>query len=140
LVVSLPGILTPLFFGALIYKVDIEFSLWIIILLPLTALALSSIGMALGLFIHSLEMIQIVVNMLLFLLVMAAPVFIPMQALPVPLQILGYLLPPSYAADALRHAMSGTIDMTFLLDCGVLLIMTAVGFYILNRWLNWRIR
>jgi len=140
LVITLPGMIAPMLFGSLVYKVDVNFNLWIVILLPLTALALSSIGMALGSFIHSLEMIQIIVNMLLFVLVMAAPVFIPMQALPLPLQILGYLLPPTYAADALRHAMSGTINAAFFLDCGVLIVMTAIGFYILNRWLSWRIR
>ncbi len=140
LVVTLPGMLAPLAFGSIVYHVDLDFNLWIVLLLPLVALAMSSIGMALGSFINSLEMIQIVVNMLLFMLVMAAPVFIPVQALPLPLQILGYLLPPTYAADALRHALTGDIGTAFYTDIAVLSVMIIISFYILNRWLRWRLK
>ena len=109
------------------------------LLLPLTALALSAIGMALGSLLNSLEMIQIIVNLLLFVLIMAAPVFIPWEALPVPFKLLGYLLPPSYAADALRRVLSGTIDVGFYVDLAILSFMTLMSFIILNRWLNWRV-
>jgi len=137
--VTLPGMIAPMLFGSLIYKIDLNFSLWIVLLLPLTALALSAIGMALGSIVNSLEMIQIIVNLLLFVLIMAAPVFIPWQSLPIPLKLLGYLLPPSYAADALRHVLSGTIDVGFYIDIAVLSLMTLISFVILNRWLNWRV-
>lgn len=139
LIITLPGMIAPMLFGSLIYKVDLNFSLWIVLLLPLTALSLSAIGMALGSIVNSLEMIQIIVNLLLFILIMAAPVFIPWQSLPLPLKLLGYLLPPSYAADALRHVLSGTIDVSFYIDIAVLSLMTLVSFVILNRWLNWRV-
>lgn len=137
--VTLPGMIAPMLFGSLIYKVDLHFSVWIVLLLPLTALALSAIGMALGSLLNSLEMIQIIVNLLLFVLIMAAPVFIPWEALPVPFKLLGYLLPPSYAADALRRVLSGAIDVGFYIDIAILSFMTLISFVILNRWLNWRI-
>jgi len=139
LTITLPGMIAPMLFGSLIYKADLNFSMWILLLLPLTALALSAIGMALGSLINSLEMIQIVVNLLMFILIMAAPVFIPWQSLPLPLKMLGYLLPPSYAADALRRVLSGTIDLSFYIDIAVLSVMTLVSFVVLNRWLNWRV-
>lgn len=137
--VTLPGMIAPMLFGSLIYKIDLHFSVWIVLLLPLTALALSAIGMALGSLLNSLEMIQIIVNLLLFVLIMAAPVFIPWEALPVPFKLLGYLLPPSYAADALRRVLSGTIDVGFYVDLAILSFMTLMSFIILNRWLNWRV-
>lgn len=140
LVVTLPGMLAPLVFGTVVYHVNIEFNVWIIVLLPLVALAMCSIGMALGSFINSLEMIQIIVNILLFMLVMAAPVFIPVQALPLPLQIIGYLLPPTYAADALRHALNGNIGTAFYLDIIILLVMIIASFYLLHRWLRWQLK
>lgn len=140
LAVTLPGMVAPMVFGALLYKVNLHFSLWIVVLLPLSALSLSAIGMAIGSFINSLEMIQVIVNLLLFVLIMAAPVFIPWQALPLPLQLLGCLLPPSYAADALRHVLAGMIDGAFYVDVAVLVGMTLLGVVILNRWMNWRIR
>jgi ABC-2 type transport system permease protein len=140
LVVTLPGMLAPLVFGSVVYHIDLDFSPWIVLLLPLMALAMCSIGMALGSFINSLELIQIVVNMLLFMLVMAAPVFIPMESLPAPMQILGYLLPPTYAADALRHALNQTIGTAFYTDIAVLTGMIILSFFVLNRWLRWQIK
>jgi len=139
LTVTLPGMLAPILFGSVLYKLDLNFSVWIIVLLPLTALALSAIGMALGSIVNNLEMIQIIVNLLIFVLIMAGPVFIPWDSLPLPLKLLGYVLPPSYAADALRRVLSGTIDVAFYIDITVLSIMTLISFGILNRWLNWRV-
>ena len=140
LLLTLPGMLIPILFGQLIYKINIQLSPWIVVLVPLTALSLSSIGMAVGVLIDNLEIIQMVVNLLLFVLIMAAPVFMPMAALPLPLQLLAYCLPPSYAADALRQALSGTIGVTFFSDLGILTLMTLVSFAVLTRWLTWRQR
>jgi ABC-2 type transport system permease protein len=72
-------------------------------------------------------------------LLMAAPVFIPIEALPWPLQLLGYALPPTYAADALRLVLVGTISTRFYLDIAMLLAMTVGGLAVLSRWLRWRI-
>jgi len=132
--------LAPILFGSVIYHITFDFNPWIVVLLPLTGLALSSIGMALGSLIDNLEIIQIVVNALLFILVMAAPVFIPMESLPLPLQIVGVFMPPTYAAAALRDALSGTIGPAFYANIGVLFLMMFASFVILNRWLSWRLK
>ena len=71
---------------------------------------------------------------------MVAPVFIPPEALPVPLRILGYFLPPTYAAAALRAALTGTIDSTFYLNTAILFLMMIASFGVLNRWLAWQIK
>lgn len=138
LLLTLPGMIIPLLFGRLVYHIDVVLSPWLVILMPLTALSLSAIGMAVGVLIDNLEIIQMVVNLLLFVLIMAAPVFMPMAALPLPLQLLAYCLPPSYAADAMRQALSNTIGVTFFSDVGILTGMTLISFVILNRWLTWR--
>jgi len=140
LIVILPGMLMPILVGPLLYNVNLEFSPWILILLPLSGLSLSAIGMAIGSLINSLELIAVITNVLIFVLLMAAPVFIPAESLPLPLQILGYFLPPSYAADALRHTLAGTIGMAFYVDMAVLVGMTIASFYILARWLRWRLK
>jgi ABC-2 type transport system permease protein len=140
LVVTLPGMVVPIVFGMAIYNVQFEFSPWILLLLPLTALVLSSVGMAVGLLIENLEVMQLIANLLVFILVMGAPVFIPIEALPLPLQMVGYLLPPTYAAAALRLALSGTINGEFFLNLAVLVAMLPVSFWLLNRWLTWRVK
>jgi hypothetical protein len=70
---------------------------------------------------------------------LAAPIFIPAEALPLPLRILAYLLPPTYAADALRQALSGTISMSFFVDLAVLLVLTFTGVGVVGRRLRWRV-
>lgn len=140
LTVVMPAMLMPIIFGAWYYNLDIHLNLWILILLPLTGLSLSVIGMALGALIDNLEMVQILVNVLLFVMVMAAPVFTPIEALPVPLQILGYFLPPTYAAAALRGALSGAFDLAFFANVMVLLLLTTISFLLTNRSLRWQLR
>jgi ABC-2 type transport system permease protein len=139
LVITLPGMLVPILFGSMIYQVQFTFSPWILLLLPLIGLSMSAIGMALGSLVENLEVMQVLANILLFVLIMAAPVFIPLQALPLPLQILGYALPPTYAAVALRMALNGMITGSFYVNVAVLAAMMVVSFLALNRWLKWRV-
>ncbi|MBC7813958.1 MAG: ABC transporter permease [Burkholderiales bacterium] len=139
LVITLPGMLISIFGGLAMYGAELNFSLWIVVVLVITALALSSIGMALGALVDNVEVIQVVSNVLLFVLIMAAPVFIPYDALPLPLQLASYLFPPTYAAAALRLALSGNIGPEFYGHIAVLLAMTVVSFAILNRWIRWRV-
>lgn len=138
LVVTFPGMLVPLIFGAWLYQIPINLNLWVLILLLLTAMALANVGLMLGAVVGSLELVQIIVNILLFVLVMAGPIFSPMDSLPLPLQILSYLLPPTYAAAALRSALHGTFDLHFYLNVLVLLALTIVGFLLSSRLLRWR--
>jgi ABC-2 type transport system permease protein len=140
LTVVLPAMLLPIIFGAWFYDLPLHFNLWILVVLPLTALSLSVIGMAIGAFIDNIEVTQILVNVLLLVMVMAAPVFTPMQALPLPLQILGYFLPPTYAAAALRAAITGSFDLSLYGNLAMLGIMTFISFVVANRYLRWQLR
>jgi ABC-2 type transport system permease protein len=140
LVRTLPGMIAPILFGTWLYGLNFNFSPWIVLVLPLTALTMSAIGMALGSLIDDPELTQVVVNLLLFILVTMAPVFTPISALPWPLQILGYCFPPTYAADAIRHILSNEFGVAFYTDLIVLIAMTSISFVILIRWLQWRLR
>ncbi|MEP7288988.1 MAG: ABC transporter permease [Chloroflexota bacterium] len=138
LIVTLPGMIAPMLFGHWLYGVDLQLNVWLLFLLPLNALALSAVGLAIGALIDSMDMILMIVNIIMLVLIMAAPVFMPMQSLPVPLQILAYFLPPTYAADALRQALAGTFGTSFYFDVAMLIGITLVSFYVMNRWLSWR--
>lgn len=140
MLVTLPGMLVPIALGPLLYGINVEFSFWVLLLLPLCGLSLSAIGMTFGSLLNSVELVSVITNVLIFVLIFAAPVFIPVAALPLPLQIFGYLLPPTYAADALRLALSGTLDTMFYFDVAILLLMTVASLFALTRWLRWRLR
>ena len=85
----------------------IHYDATLILLLPLLALLFSTLGVAFGLLVESVEIAQSTTYALLFVLVLAAPVFIPWESLPVPLQIFALALPFTYAADALRMSLTG---------------------------------
>jgi ABC-2 type transport system permease protein len=139
LVITLPGMILTIIMGNLLYHVHLHIDLWVIAVLLLTSLSLSVSGLALGSILESIEAVNIVANILQFILILAAPIFIPVTSLPVPLQALSYFLPPSYAATALRHALTGNIDFIFLWNIAVLVGITLLGFYAATRWLRWRI-
>ncbi len=140
LVVLLPGMLCPILLGSAIYGIKLELNPWIVVLLPLTALSMSVMGMVIGLAVDNLEMTNWIVTSVLFLVVMAAPVFIPITALPLPLQFLSYAFPPTYAADALRRLLLGDVNLAFYLDMAMLALMVVVSFFVFKRWSFWRLR
>jgi ABC-2 type transport system permease protein len=138
MITTVPGMLAPLIIAPLLYNVSFEFNPWMFIVFPLTVVSLSAVGMAMAFLIPSPEALTVITGAFSSLVVMVAPIFIPMHALPLPLQIFGYLFPPTYGADALRRLLNGSIDIYFYLDLLILSAASVVGFYILNHKLNWR--
>jgi ABC-2 type transport system permease protein len=139
LLLIMPGLITPMIAAGLMYDVDFVISPALVIVLPLSCLALSAIGLAIGTLIDSMELIVVITNLLIFVLLLAAPVLIPPDSLPLPLRVLGYLLPPTYAADALRHTLSGDLGAAFALDVAMLTAMTVLGLAGAARWIRWRL-
>lgn len=140
ILIVIPGMIVPLIAGSLIYGVELQLSsLWLILLLPLTALTLSCIGMTLGSLLESVELISVVGNITLFILLLLAPILMPMEALPLPLQYFSYILPPTYAAEAIRFAISGDIgNPLFMVDIIILIAVTVLSFIATVKWLSWR--
>lgn len=71
-----------------------------------------------------------------------APVYYPLELIPMPFQLLAYLSPTTYTAR-LVHALAGFVEVsteTMLLDAGVVLALTATFLYIGIRKARWRER
>ena len=100
-----------------------NYSALVLPLIPLLALLFSTFGVAFGLLAETVEVAQLGTYVLLFVLVLAAPVFIPWEALPEPLRWVSLLMPFTYAADALHMTLANTIGTQFWLDIGVLLAL-----------------
>lgn len=139
LLLQLPGVLVALVGGSLIYDFPLRPHPLLLLILPLTALSLSGIGAALGILAPNPEVTNTISNAALFIIMFAAPVLIPLEALPLPLQWFGLLLPPTYAADALRRAINGVTDARLLLDIVVLLAWTVASLAGVTRGLRWRL-
>lgn len=109
LMITLPGMVAPIAVGVLFYHLELQPHVILLLVLPLSAFCFTTIGLVIGTLINDIALIQMVVNALLFVLVMLAPVFIPLSSLPVPLQAVAYLLPMTHAAAVLRAGLMGEV-------------------------------
>ncbi|MFC9854727.1 ATP-binding cassette domain-containing protein [Streptomyces prasinus] len=138
LVLVAPGLLTPVLAAKYLFGADVVLSPVLLLVLPLSALALAALGMTIGSLIDDVELTVVVTNLLVFVLLLASPVLMPPEALPAPLRLAGFLLPPTYAADGLRLSLAGDLGPALLLDLLVLTAMAAAGLAAAARWLRWR--
>ena len=140
LLLQLPGVIVGLIGGSLLYGLELQPNPMLLVILPLTTLALAGLGAALGILAPSPQFVSLVSQIAVFVVLFAAPVMIPLESLPLPLQWFGLLLPPTYAADALRRAVTGVNDARLLLDIGVLALSAAISLGAVTRGLRWRLR
>jgi ABC-2 type transport system permease protein len=139
-VVTIPGMIAPLLFGAFFYDFDISLNIWLILLIPLISLACSIFGLFIGIVVESVNLINLIANAMMIVVLLAAPIFMPYDALPLPMQWASFLIPLSYAAAALRGAISGAIDLIFFINAGILLAITVAALVYLTRFWQWRTR
>lgn len=93
----------------------------------LLSFCLTSLGLAMGSYIESLEGFQLIVSFVVFPLFFLSGALFPLNNLPGWLSILTKIDPATYAVDALRNAMLGISSYSFALDIGVLAAFT-IGF------------
>jgi ABC-2 type transport system permease protein len=134
LLLTLPAVIVPIVAGRVLYGLDIQPNLAVLAVSALMGAALSGVGLAIGTLLRSLELIVMVTNLSVYVLLMISPVFIPASALPLPLRLLGRLLPPSYAAEALRSAVQSDFSAAFFRDVAVLVVMALVSVGVSTRY------
>lgn len=93
----------------------------------LLSFCLTSLGLAMGSYIDSLEGFQLIVSFVVFPLFFLSGALFPLNNLPGWLSILTKIDPATYAVDALRYAMLGIASYSFTVDI-VVLIAFAIGF------------
>jgi ABC-2 type transport system permease protein len=90
----------------------------------LLSFALTSIGLGIGSYIESLEGFQLIISFVVFPLFFLSGALFPLKNLPGWLFFLTTVDPATYAVDALRNAIIGTSAYSFALDVGVLVAFT----------------
>jgi ABC-2 type transport system permease protein len=99
----------------------------IVVVILLLSFALTSLGLALGSYIESLEGFQLIVSFVVFPLYFLSGALFPLNNLPTWLSALTILNPVTYAVDAIRETMLGISGKNpFLIDTGILLISVIV--------------
>jgi ABC-2 type transport system permease protein len=137
LVILIPSIVTPILAGIIMYNLEIHLDLWLLGVMILGAFSLVALGTTLGVLVKSYELISLVCNAFIVVMALASPNFIPNYLLPLPLQILGWVLPSTYTSDAISHCIAGTYDSVFFFDVLVLSVMALVGIVITGKFLKW---
>lgn len=107
---------------------------------PLLALALlfsattfSALGAFVSVAMREVFEAQTLANFIRFPMVFLGGVFVPVDSLPVSLQIIARLLPLTYAVEAFRSALTGAASTYSLLDLAVLAVFTIVFFSLAVR-------
>ena len=91
----------------------------------LFSFALTSLGLALGSYMHSLEGFQMIVSFVVMPLFFLSGALFPLDNLPEWLSFLTMLDPATYAVDALRNTIIGIRgSYTFEVDIGILTLFT----------------
>jgi ABC-2 type transport system permease protein len=98
----------------------------IVVVVLLLSFALTSLGLAMGSYIESLEGFQLIVSFVVFPLFFLSGALFPLQNLPGWLTVLTTFNPVTYAVDALRNAMMLSSRHTFALDTMILFMATLV--------------
>ena len=127
-----------LFIGALI---GIPYSpvglLEVVAVVLLLSFSLTSLGLAIGSFMQSLEGFQMIVSFVVFPLFFLSGALFPLEKLPAWLSALTSIDPATYGVSAMRAALLGLGDKGYALDMAILLGFTALlgaaGIYSFNR-------
>jgi ABC-2 type transport system permease protein len=98
----------------------------IVVIVLLLSFALTSLGLAMGSYIESLEGFQLIVSFVVFPLFFLSGALFPLQNLPGWLNFLTTINPVTYAVDALRNAMMLSSKYTFVIDTVILFMGTIV--------------
>lgn len=108
-----------------------------IAIILLMSFGLTSLGLALGSYMYSLEGFQMIVSFVVFPLFFLSGALFPLDNLPSWLGVLTAADPATYGVDALRHAMLGVGTNSMELDMAILVAYTAAlgafGIFSFNR-------
>lgn len=138
LFLALPGFLGAYLFGCIFLRLPLLSGLALLPLIPLGALSLAGLAAFLGSYAPNGQATTMIVNLLTVFIGFFAPMLIPFNVLPLPLQILNLFLPFMYIADTFRAALGGHIGMNGMIDVLILLVFSCIFLFLVHSRLDWR--
>jgi ABC-2 type transport system permease protein len=102
-----------------------------IISLFLTVLTHSTLGALVAVSVREVFEAQTISNYLRFPMIFLCGVFLPVEAMPIPLQAIAYVLPLTYSVNALRQIFTGTLNHLLLIVDIIALTLFLLIFLIL---------
>lgn len=102
------------------------------------AYSLAGLGSVIGFYSRDSETVGLVTQIVGPLIVLFAPVYVPMKQLPGPLQATAEFLPTTYVASCLRHAVSGSIGPEYWHSLTIVLVWSLGGLALSLLGAGWR--
>ncbi len=134
---ALPGVVLTLVLGCLRYGIGLSPDPVVIVVAILSMLSLAGVGVALGILCPHPEVTNSITNLMIFYVLFFAPVLVPSSQLPWVLQKTALVMPPTYAADAMRATLTNLPDThlgtSLLVMAGFAVASTALSAVMIRR-------
>jgi len=137
---SLPGMVVLTLLGMWIFHLLLAPSPLVLAVLLLAPMTLSGLGAMIGVLAPNQQVANVLSNLALIVVMFLSPVLVRASALPGILQATARLLPPTYAADALRQTLAGRVTVGVGVDLLIMLAFTVGSLYLVTARLDWRSR
>ena len=137
-VISLPAVITTIFFSAFYLAIPLQVHPLLLVVLPLAALSLAGTGAFIGVMARSQDEAITYGQVLSLLLLIMGPVMMPPSNLPQVMQWIGWGSPATYGSSALRQTLLGPITSRLWLDLIVLISITGGLLWFVGKRMDWR--
>ncbi|MCC7365666.1 MAG: ABC transporter permease [Dehalococcoidia bacterium] len=104
---ALPGVVIAVALGAWHYGFGLDVSPLVLLVIPLAILSLAGVGIAMATLSPHQQLTNALTQLIIFYVLFFAPVIAPKEQLPEVLQRVSVVMPPTYAADAIRASLTG---------------------------------
>jgi ABC-2 type transport system permease protein len=119
------GVMTLI--SLLFLNVVIIYPILFITVLILTVLAHSALGALVAVSVQEVFEAQTLSNYFRFPMVFLCGVFLPVEVMPIPIQVIAHLLPLTYAVDAFRQVLIGPLHISLMVrDIGALSLFLTI--------------
>ncbi len=140
LALSLPSLVVTILVGVWYLGVPVHPHPFLILVVPLCALPLASLGALIGCLARTPQEAGSLNLVVMLLMLGLGPVVVPPERLPGLMIILGRFSPATYAASALRQVLLGPVTGHLFIDLAVLAGLAIGLFWLVGRLMDWRQR
>ncbi|QHW34881.1 ABC transporter permease [Paenibacillus rhizovicinus] len=137
---TLPSLVILGVIGKYLFHIDLQLTWGLPIVILLSLASIVGIGTLLGFWSPNHNLTNILGQTAMMLVTFLTPVMVEADRFPPVMQWISYLLPTTYAADAMRIVLFKGWTGAVLLDCIVLLGFTLVTLVLVNRMVSWRVK
>jgi ABC-2 type transport system permease protein len=105
-VLAAPGTILAILFGAWHYDLTLDVSPWLGVSIVLGIASLAGVGVTVVMLSNHYQVTNAITQLVIFYVVFFAPILLPKSQLPELLQRVSTVMPPTYAADAMRASLT----------------------------------